>query len=129
MLNSYIAGMVGVPVVFLSGDAGLCQEAQSFLPGLATAPVMRGIGGSTVSIHPEVAVEHIRAGVTAALQGDLSRGLVRLPVHFSVGVRCREHAKDYAAGFFPGAALKEPHVVTLEADDYFDVLWFFFFAI
>ena len=129
LMAAYTAGLVGVPVVFLSGDAALCQEAQAFIPGLSTVAVMQGVGNTTVSIHPHLAVEQIRAGVEAALKGALPKCRVPMPKHFSVEMRYKVHAHAYNASFFPGVSLIEPHVVQFEADDYFEVLRFFSFCI
>ncbi len=129
VINSYTAGLVGVPMVFLSGDAGLCQEAQAFLPNLTTLAVMYGAGNSTVSIHPHLAVENIRTGVEAALKSDISKCRVPMPDHFSVELRYRKHADAYHASFYPGVRLIEPHIVGFEADDYFEVLRFFEFCV
>jgi D-amino peptidase len=128
LIAAYTAGLVGVPVAFISGDAGICQEAETLLPGLGTVAVQRGVGNATVSIHPHLAVERIRAGVEAALKGDLSRCRVTLLDHFAVELRHKNHADAYRVSFFPGASLKEPHTVQFEADDYFEVLRFFSFA-
>lgn len=129
MVSAYTAGLVGVPVVFLSGDAALCQEAQAFIPGLSTVAVKHGVGNTTVSIHPHLAVERIRAGVEAALKADVSRCRVPMPNHFSVELRYRNHADAYRASFFPGVRLMGPHTVGFEADDYFEVLRFFLFCV
>jgi D-amino peptidase len=128
LIAAYTAGLVGVPVAFISGDAGICQEAEALIPGLGTVAVKDGVGNSTVSIHPHLAVEQIRGGVEAALKGDLSRCRVTLPDRFAVELRHRNHADAYRVSFFPGANLKEPHTVQFEADDYFEVLRFFSFA-
>jgi len=129
MISAYTAGLVGVPVVFLSGDAAVCQDAEALIPGLLTVAVMQGSGNSTVSIHPHLAVERIRAGVEAALKGDLSKCRVRMPDHFAVELRYKNHADAYHASFFPGVSLIEPHAVQFEADDYFEVLRFLEFCI
>ena len=128
VIAAYTAGLVRVPVVFISGDAGICQEAEAFIPGLGTVAVKHGVGNSAVTIHPHLAVERIRAGVEAALKGDVSRCHVPMPDRFAVELRYRDHAKAYHVSFFPGASLKEPHTVQFEADDYFEVLRFFSFA-
>jgi D-amino peptidase len=128
-MSAYTAGLVHVPVVFVSGDAGICQEAEALIPGLRSVAVMYGVGNSTVSIHPHLAVERIRAEVETALKGDVSKCHVQMPDRFSVEVRHRNHAKAYGASFFPGASLKEPHTVQFEADDYFEVLRFFSFCL
>jgi D-amino peptidase len=129
LIAAYTAGLVGVPVAFISGDAGICQEAEALIPGLGTVAVKDGVGNSTVSIHPHLAVEQIRAGVEAALKGDVSQCRVPMPKHFSVDMRYKEHAHAYNASFFPGVSLIEPHVVQFESDDYFEVLRFFSFCI
>jgi len=129
MVAAYTAGLVGVPVVFLSGDAAICQEAQALIPGLATVAVKHGVGNATVNIHPHLAVERIRAGVEAALKADVSKCRVPRPDHFSVEMRYRNHADAYHAGFFPGVRATGSHTVQFEADDYFEVLRFFAFCL
>jgi D-amino peptidase len=128
-LSAYTAGLVGVPFAFLSGDAGICEEAQTFIPGLSTVAVKQGVGNATVSIHPAVAVERIRRSVEAALKADLSGCLVALPDRFSVEVRYQKHADAHRAGFYPGAQQTGPHLVAFAADDYFDVLRFLQFCV
>jgi D-amino peptidase len=128
MIAAYTAGLVSVPVVFISGDAGICQEAQALIPGLGIVAVKDGRGNSTVNIHPHLAIERIRTSVEAALKGDVSKCRVTMPDHFAVELRHKNHADAYRVSFFPGASLKEPHIVQFEADDYFEVLRFFYFA-
>lgn len=129
LINAYTAGWLRVPVVFLSGDAGICQDAAAFLPGLTTVAVMEGTGDATSSIHPALAVERIRSAVSTALKDDVARCLVPMPEHFATEVRFRLHANARQASYFPGARLAEPHVVQFEADNYYEVLRFFMFGI
>ncbi|HJW89985.1 MAG TPA: M55 family metallopeptidase, partial [Anaerolineales bacterium] len=63
LLHAYAAALVKVPLVFVAGDAGLCQDAQALNPNIGTVAVKQGVGNSTVSIHPQLAVDQIRAGV------------------------------------------------------------------
>jgi D-amino peptidase len=127
MMSAYTAGLVDVPMVFVSGDAGICQEAKTFIPNLHYVAVMQGVGNSTISIHPHLAVEQIRAGVETALKSDVSGYRLRMPDHFSVEVRFRNHASAYHMSFFPGVTLKEAHTVQFEVDNFFEVLRFFSF--
>jgi D-amino peptidase len=129
LINSRTAGSFGVPVVFLSGDAGVCQDGAAFLPALTTVAVMEGTGEATSSIHPALAVERIRAAAETALKGDVARCQIPMPPHFSVEVRFKLHTNARQASFFPGARLAEPHVVQFEADKHFEVLRFFMFGI
>ena len=129
MLSAYTAGLVGISLAFLSGDAGICEEARALVPGLVTVAVKHGVGNATVSIHPETAVERIRAGVEAALKADLTGCVVNLPDHFSVEVCYQKHADAHRAGYYPGAVQTGPHLVSFAADDYFEVLRFIQFCI
>ena len=122
LLNAYAAALVNVPVVFVSGDAGLCMEAESLIPDITTVAVMKGMGNSTVSIHPHLALEKIRDGVQMAIEGNLSSCHIELPKRFSVEIKYKDHAKAYRSSFYPGASLKEPHTILFTSDDYFEVL-------
>ncbi len=128
MINTYAAALENVPVVFVSGDAGLCEDAAALIPGVTGVAVKQGLGSSTINLHPKVAVEKIRAGVQQALQGDLARSRVQLPEHFTVEISYHSHAKAYNMSFFPGACLKDAYTILYEADSYFDVLRLFAFV-
>jgi D-amino peptidase len=104
-IAAYTAGLVRVPVVLVSGDAGICQEAEASIPNLCSVAVKHGVGNSTVNIHPHLAVERIRTGVEAALKGDVSRCHVPMPEHFAVELRYKNHADAYHVSFFPAARL------------------------
>jgi D-amino peptidase len=122
LVHGYAAALKEVPLVFLSGDEGICTEAKELIPDIATVAVKRGIGDSTINIHPQLAVEKTRDAVRRALQGDLKSCLIALPDQFNVEIRYRDHADAYHASFFPGTRLKEPHLLSFETDDYFEVL-------
>jgi len=129
LLNSYAAGLARVPVVFVSGDKGLCDEVNSLNSNIGTAAVKEGIGSSTVSIHPEIAVARIREGVIKALKGDAAKCLIRLPNDFLVEITYKNHFDAYKASFYPGAVLKESFVVRFETDNYFEALRMLLFTI
>ncbi len=128
-ISAYTAGWLGVPFVFLSGDEGVCQEAQALIPAIGGVPVQRGVGNATVSIHPQLAIERIRSGVEAALRADVARCRLSMPAHFSVELGYKQHSEARRSSFYPGARPLGPHAVGFEADDYFEVLRFFSFCI
>jgi D-amino peptidase len=128
LLNTYTAAMLKVPIVFVSGDKGLCEEVAGLNPAIGIVAVKEGIGNSTVSIHPELSIGRIKEGMTKALKGDLSKYRVALPDHFSVDIQYKDHTKAYLYSFYPGAKLKDPVTVHFENENYFDVLRFIFFA-
>jgi len=129
LLHAYAAALVNVPVVLISGDAGLCEKVKSYNPHILTVPVKHGAGNSTVSIHPLLAVEQIREGAQKALEGDISKCKIDLPEHFSVAITYKDHPNAYHSSFYPGASLKEPHTIEFGSDDYFEVLRFIAFVV
>jgi D-amino peptidase len=111
-----------VPVMFLAGDKAICEEAQLLQPSLSVVAVQEGVGDSTISIHPLLAVERIREGVQAALAAPPEKLLVELPSSFQVEIRYTTQKEAYKQSFYPGAELIDPHTIRFETDDYFEVL-------
>ena len=124
MINTYTAALEGVPTVFVSGDAGLCEDASKLVPGLSSVAVKFGVGESTNSIHPQLALDQIREGVFHSLKGDLNRCLVKLPKQFEVEIRYQSQSRAYEKSFYPGARLADPFTIQFTASSYFDVLRF-----
>jgi len=119
---AHTAAHYDVPVALISGDEGICAEASELCPRISAAPVKRGVGASTISMHPDAACERIRQAAEAALLGDLPSCAISFPDRFSIDVVFRRHANAYAGSFYPGAALSDPTTVRFETDDYFEAL-------
>ena len=129
LLDAYTSAYVGVPLIFLSGDKGICEEAEKFTPHIFTVAVKQGVGNSTVNIHPDLAVAQINAGMAQAVRGIPEQRPLSLPAHFSLDVHYRAAHDAYHYSFFPGAQLAGPTTVRVETNDYFDVLRFILFAV
>ena len=128
-MYAYAAALVKVPLVFVSGDKGICEEAALLVPNIATLAVKDGTGNSTVNIHPHLAIEKIREGVQYALEGDISKCRLPMPDQFTVEITYKDHAMATKASFFPGAVPTQPHAIQFESDDYFEVLRLFAFVL
>jgi D-amino peptidase len=128
-MYAYAAALVKVPLVFVSGDKGICEEGALLVPNMATLAVKEGTGNSTVNIHPHLAIEKIREAVQNALEGNLSKCRLPMPDQFTVEIRYKNHAMATKASFFPGAVLTQPHAIQFESDDYFEVLRLFAFVL
>lgn len=128
LLNAYYAAYREVPVVLLTGDERQCEEASELVPQIVTVPVMRGVGSSTVSIHPQLACERIRGAAEKALHGDLSACRIELPERFDAEIGFRNHATAHRMSFYPGATRSGPTAIAYETDDYFDVKRLILFA-
>jgi len=121
-LHAYAAAYLGVPPLFVSGDKGLCKEVKAMNSNIRTAAVNEGIGASTISIHPELAVEIIEKSVEEALISDLSLCKLKLPEEFNLEVGYIVHSRAYKLSFYPGAKLISPKIISFKAKDYFEVL-------
>lgn len=128
LMGAYTAAYTGTPLVFVSGDQALCDEVKGFNANIGVTAVKQGVGDSTINIHPELAVERIRAGMAAGLR-NAENCRIALPVHFSVEVYYRQPLRAYHFGFFPGARQTAPRSVVFEHSDYFEVLRFLLFAL
>jgi len=121
-IHAWAAALVGVPVVFVSGDETLCREVERFQPATRTLATKWGEGASQHSLHPAEARDAIRTGVEEALSGELSAARLELPARFELEVAFKDHARAYHKAFYPGAKQSDPHTVRLELEDYFEVL-------
>lgn len=128
-IHAYAAAYIGVPLVFVSGDDGICQEATQLIPGIGSLAVKRGVGNACINLHPHLAAEKISAGVQRALRGDISGCRLTLPGQFSVEIGYKEHTVARKASFFPGAALKGHHAISFKSHDYYEVLRLFSFVL
>lgn len=135
-INVMYAAFLGVPVIFLSGDAMVCETAKELCPAIATVATCEGVGGGSIGMHPEEAKERIRQEMRQAAArlkerqaaGEPSDCKIALPKHFTMEICYREHKKAYTSSFYPGAARTGAKSVTYEADDYMDVLRFVLFC-
>jgi D-amino peptidase len=101
-LNAWAAAMLGVPVALVTGDEALCEEVQAFHPAITTLPTMRGVGASSIGLHPDLVIERIRAAAEEAIRGDLAACRVPLPPRFELRLRFKEAQRAYRASFYPG---------------------------
>jgi D-amino peptidase len=118
LVNTYTAATVEVPVVFVSGDTGICDEVKSFHEKIVTAPVSKGMGASSISLAPVDARARIRSGVEDALEADIRGCSVTLPDHFDVALTFRNHADAYRASFYPGMTQEDARRVRFESPDF-----------
>ena len=121
LINSYSA-YVGVPVVMITGDKGLCEEAKEVIPNINTVAVSEGVGTSNISIHPHLATKKIRETARQAVSGNLDRCKINLPGKFEIEILYKDNRLAYKTSFYPGARLEGTHAIKFECSDYFDVL-------
>jgi D-amino peptidase len=129
MFNSYTAFDNQVPVMMISGDEEVCEHAKELNPNITTVGVSRGIGESSISLHPEEAAERIEKAAYEAFKGDLSACLMPLPDKFEMKLTYAHHSDAYRSSFYPGVIQLNQNEVEFKADNYFDILRAAYFLI
>ena len=128
-VNSLIAGSFGLPVVFISGDKAVCEQAKAFIPGITAVPVFEGSGDASISIHPEEAAELIQAGMEKALRGNWQDCRVPMADEYETIVSLTTHQAATKAANYPGAIRKDNRTVCYVARDVLDIRRFLYFAL
>ena len=127
-LHALAASYYGVPSVLVSGDEGLCEEVKDHNSNIETVATIQGVGNSVITQHPSLSLKMISDGVTRALSGDLSRGLLNIPKQLEFSIEFKKHQEAYRAAFYPGACLVNPLTVGFKTTDYFEIMRFNLFA-
>lgn len=128
-INALYAATLGVPILMVAGDKALCDWIKSVNPNVLTVPVKEGIGRASLSIHPDEAVELIRAAAEKAMTLDPAQCMFPCPEHFTAEICFREHASARNARLYPGVVQTDARTVKFESDDYTEVLRFFYFCL
>jgi len=121
LLHAHLAALVGVPVVFLSGDGGICALARATNPAIHTVETNAGAGDSVIAIQPALARERIRAGVEDALRSEPAAHVRPRSERYELRIRFGHHAIAYRKSFYPGARLDDPETLVFETGDVFEV--------
>ena len=130
LINTYTAGLVKVPVVFVSGDESLCNTVKKLNDNIRTVPTKKGVGNSVITSHPDEVAAKTKTAVQEALN-EKNRLLckVELPPEFKIEISYIKHTQAYKASFYPGVSRLNPNTILFETDDYFEVLRMFSFLL
>ncbi len=120
-LNAALAGVHGVPVALVSGDAALAAEAKDLLgDGVATVIVKAAVSRHAAkSVAPAVACRMIREEVPRALKRRHAPFIVRTPVTLEVDFAMTIHAD--MAELCPGATRTGGRTVAFTHPEYGEV--------
>lgn len=129
VMHSYVAGMLNVPVVFLSGDAALCEQAQEFVPGITTVATSVGRGNANNNLHPLDAQQMIEEKMREALAKDHTNSMIKMPSHFEVEIMYKEHPQAFRFSQYPAAKLLNDKTIGFASDDYMEIMRFFLFVL
>jgi D-amino peptidase len=120
--NALIAGLHNVPVVFLAGDRAVCEQNKALFGEVETVAVKEAVDTATISLHPEVAVDRIRAGVQKALSNLGRYKPFKLSPPYTMVLKLKNESSVYDASLYPGTKRTGEWEVTYTNDDLLDVL-------
>lgn len=118
-LNALYASQFGVPVIFVSGDEGICQHSKQWIPDIETVAVKSCIGNSSWNLHPEDAVTQIYEGVKQAL--NCPAKLMKTPDALHLEMTYMDHQGARNASWYPGAKLVDNFTVAYDAKSIMDM--------
>ncbi|MEV0649303.1 M55 family metallopeptidase [Phytomonospora sp. NPDC050363] len=118
-MNALLAGRMGAPVLFMSGDDAACAEFSALVSGAVSVEVKRALGQfAAETVHPKVICSRLREGAARAMArrahvGALSaEGPVELEMDLS-----RPVAVDLAV-LVPGVSRVDGRTVRFETDSF-----------
>jgi D-amino peptidase len=87
-----------------------------------TVAVKEGIGGAALNLHPEVAQEKIREGVTEALRNLAQHKPYKLDPPYTLVLKLKNEKTVYTAALYPGVERTGDWELTYRSDDLMDVI-------
>ena len=132
VINAFAAAHYDVPLLMVTGDLGVCEQAKRLNPNIHTVPVQQGRGNGTISIHPAEAVRRYRETAEKAVREGIAnpdRFKLEMPNKFDVEVEFVKHFKARRASFYPGVRQTGARTVRFSSDAYYEVLRFFMFCL
>ncbi len=120
--NALIAGYYNVPVVFVAGDQAICTQLMQLLGNVETVAVKEGIGNAALCLHPEVARDRIRQGVTRALQNLALYKPFKLKPPYTMVLKLKREELVHEKSLYPGAKRTGDWELTFTSNDLFEVV-------
>lgn len=121
-----LAGELGIPWIFTSGDAHACREAEGWVPGMVTAPVKTGLA-TTCAIHlaPVDARRLIRARVqeAVAIAGQIAPLRLRGPFVMEI-----EREEPWPEPVRAGAERVDAHTIRYRGERFWGVFHHHFYG-
>jgi D-amino peptidase len=118
-INAGIAGYYGVPLVFVSGDLAVTQEAKALIPEIETVAVKEAVSRVAAKcLHPEKARQQINESVARAVEKRtaIKPFAVDPPVTFEI--RYTSEIMADAVALMPSAKRIDGQTVRFVQDDY-----------
>jgi D-amino peptidase len=121
-----LAGELGIPWIFTAGDLHACNEAESWVPGMVSAPVKEGLG-LTCAVHlsPPDARDLIKARIQDAIAG--AKGIAPLTAETPVIMEVQRD-EPWPAEIREGAERTDPFTLRYTGDSFWRVFHHHFYG-
>jgi len=120
--NGAIAGYFGVPVVLVSGDQAIAQQARELFGEVETAIVKEAIATAAIMLHPQKAQDLIRQKTTAALKRLKDFKPYKLNPPYNLEVVYADEVNAVKASWIPGAIRTAPRSISFTSNDFMEML-------
>jgi D-amino peptidase len=117
-VNALIAGHFDVPVIFLSGDLAIVEQAQDLFGDIETVATKDGIGRAELGKHPLVAQREIYEGVARAFARLGSFQPYKYQAPYTMDLRVRREPEE----MYPGAEKVADGAYTFTHDDILEII-------
>ena len=115
--NALVAGLYGVPVVFVAGDGAVVKQIRGLLGPIGGVAVKEEIGDAINGMSPKAAQNAIRAGVERAVRARATYKPFALPAPYAMVLKVKKDGKT-----FDGAKSTGPGEYTFASPDLLQVL-------
>jgi D-amino peptidase len=121
-INALIAGYFDVPVVFISGDEAICNQAREMFKEIETVAVKKGIGFAALNLHPEAARTKIREGVKRSLQNIAKYKPYKLKSPYTLVLTLMHETLVHEKSIYPGATRTGDWELTYKSEDLIEII-------
>lgn len=115
--NALVAGLAGVPVVFVAGDRAVVDQLRGLLGTIGAVAVKEEIAGASLGLSPQAAQDAIRRGVEEAVRRRASARVYSLPGPYSMVLKVKQERPLYK-----GAVRVREGEFTFSSPDLLEVL-------
>lgn len=121
-----LAGELGVPWIFVSGDLHACREAEAWVPGIVTAPVKEGLGEQcAIHLAPTDARRLIRERIQEAVSAASRLAPLQLKGPIVMDVYRQE---PWPEEIRTGAQKVDAHTIRYEGETFWQVFHHHFYG-
>lgn len=126
--NALMAGLYGVPVVFVAGDKAVCDQVKKLFGEVETVAVKEGIGNAALCLHPQAAQDKIRAGVEKAVRERTRFKPYKMMPPYTMVLKLKDEKFVNSGRYYPGAVRTGDWELTFRSEDFMEVMKAFSFT-